>query len=240
MKNLALFVFFLFVGTAAAQTSVNDYQMVIIPSRFEIQSEPNQYRLNTHAKKLLEEAGFSAVHESMMTAEQGNRRCDFLIMDVVKVKSILTVKIKVIFKDCRNNIVFESADASAKEKEYAVAYPEALRKAFESVKALGYQYSGKVGTGHVSAPVTQTTVAEPVAVAPQSGYVLETLASGYLIIDAATSRIALKILRTSDPKTYIASRGGENGVFLNKSGKWFFEHYKDDKLYSEEFKVGLQ
>lgn len=248
-RFFALLVLFTSVS-ALAQTSVNDYQFVVIPSRFEVQSDANQYRLNTLSKKYLLDAGFNPVHETMMTDGQINHRCDHLYMDVLKVKSMLTVKVKILFRDCRNNIIFESAEGRSKEKDYEKGYQEALKEAFESVKQLGYAYNGKNSATTVSVPQnasvtvtpTQPAVlqaeAKPVAArATGAAYTVEALASGYLIIDAATSRIALKIMKTSDPKIYTASRNGESGVFINKGGKWFFEYYKDEKLYSEEFKV---
>ncbi|UMY66962.1 MULTISPECIES: hypothetical protein [unclassified Flavobacterium] len=250
MKKFALFILLFLTGWSNAQ-SVNEFRYVVIPTRFELQSEPNQYRLNTLSKKYLTEAGFEAVHESLMTDDQVNRRCDNLFIDIVKVKSLLTIKIKVVFRDCRNAVIFESKEGNSKEKSYEKGYQEALAKAFESVKELQYTYTGKKQDVTpepqpvaVSKPVVPAA-ATPIATTPvvpsdttlKPSYTVEALASGYLIIDSNTSKIALKILKTSDPKIYTASRNGDSGVFLNKNGKWFFEYYRNGTLYSEEFSV---
>jgi len=249
MKKLILALVLFVVGTSWAQ-SLNQYRYVVIPNRFELQSDPNQYRLNTITKKYLTEAGFDAVHETLMTDEQVNHRCDNLFIDIVKVKSLLTIRVKVLFRDCRNTVVFESKEGSSKEKSYEKGYQEALSKAFESIKDLHYTYTGKQDetitqpqSTAVSTPVEKVAVKQPAVteatpvMAAKSAYTVESLASGYLIIDAETSRIVLKILRTSDPKVFTASRKDDSGVFLNKNGKWFFEYYRDGKLYSEEFAI---
>ncbi len=251
MKKLAFLISLLLTGLSYAQ-SVNEYRYVVIPSRFELQSETNQYRLNTLAKKYLTEAGFEAVHESLMTDNQVNHRCDNLFIDIVKVKSLLTIKVKVLLRDCRNAVIFESKEGNSKEKSYEKGYQEALAKAFESVKELHYTYTGKkqdvtpepqpVAVSKPVAPVAATPVvtSNPVqsdTTTSKTTYTVEPLASGYLIIDGNTSKIALKILKTSDPKIYTASRNGDSGVFLNKNGKWFFEYYRNGTLYSEEFSV---
>ncbi|HLN96147.1 MAG TPA: hypothetical protein VK183_10985 [Flavobacterium sp.] len=246
MKKLAFFILLFVTGTLFAQ-SVNEYRYVVIPNRFDLQSEPNQYRLNTLSKKYLTEAGFEAVHESLMTDDQVNHRCDNLFIDIVKVKSLLTIKVKVLFKDCRNAVVFESKEGSSKDKSYEKGYQEALAKAFESVKELQYTYTGKkqeavtesqpIAVQKTVTPVVSTTTTAPSDATSKTIYTVEPLASGYLIIDNNTSKIALKILKTSDPKIYTASRNGDSGVFLNKNGKWFFEYYRNGTLYSEEFSV---
>lgn len=246
MKKLAFLILLFVTGTLFAQ-SINDYRYVVIPTRFDLQSEPNQYRLNTLSKKYLTEAGFEAVHESLMTDDQVNHRCDNLFIDIVKVKSLLTIKVKVLFKDCRNAVVFESKEGSSKDKSYEKGYQEALAKAFESVKELQYTYTGKkqeavtesqpIAVQKTITPVVSTTTTAPSDATSKTVYTVEPLASGYLIIDNNTSKIALKILKTSDPKIYTASRNGDSGVFLNKNGKWFFEYYRNGTLYSEEFSV---
>lgn len=249
MKNF-LFLLLVVLSYGAHSQSVNDYRYVVIPTRFELQSQPNQYRLNTLVKKYLTESGFEAVHESLMTDDQINQRCHHLFVDVVKVKSLLTIKLKVVLRDCRNNVVFESQEGSSKEKAYEKGYPEALARAFESVKALHYSYAGAhkdtiVKPKPISAEPTVVKTVDAPATPPaaklvsttKTTYTVEALASGYLIIEAETSRIALKILKTSDPKVFSALRGGDNGVFLNKDGKWYFEYYRDGKLYAEAFDI---
>lgn len=247
MKKILLFVL-LCCGFLSGAQSVNDYRYVVIPNRFEMQTESNQYRLNTIAKKLLTEAGFTAYYESMLPDELVNKRCDNLYMDFVKVKSMLKIKGKITLTDCRGKVVFESAEGNSRSKEYKVGYPEAFQEAFESLKALQYQYNGKVQSEAVSSTAggmnrqdqQRNEVQAPASSASSASsvvYSVEELANGYLVIDPATSRIALKILKTADPKIYTASNHTAQGVFINKGGKWFFEYYKDEKLYSEEYKV---
>lgn len=258
MKNI-LFVLFFFISIScfAQDININDYQYVVIPAKFEVQDEPNQYRLNTLAKKYLTDAGFTAFHESLLPAEVVNQNCNNLYMDFIKSKSLLTVKAKIVFKDCRNKIVF-SAEGSSREKDYAKGYTTALAQAFEAVKALDYQYNGKnmsqspapalmpqkettpppapnqtdtqaLGTRETKTTSTPVSSATPLSV--------EVLANGYLLIDSSTSRIVLKMQKTGDPKTFLATNSAGQGVVVYRDGKWVYEHYKDDQLVSEVLHV---
>ena len=58
MKKIVL-LFVLISGYAFSQ-SVNDYQYVIVPAKFNFLKNEDQYRLNTLTKLLLEKYGFKA------------------------------------------------------------------------------------------------------------------------------------------------------------------------------------
>ncbi|MFN7100118.1 MAG: hypothetical protein ACK4M4_07065, partial [Flavobacterium sp.] len=59
MKKYLLVAFLMLSSLSKAQ-SVNDYQAVIVPVKFDWLKQENQYRLNTMTKYNLEKAGFLA------------------------------------------------------------------------------------------------------------------------------------------------------------------------------------
>src|SRR3970040_1964329 len=160
MKKRILFIL-LFVVSYGFSQSINNYKSVIIPLKFDFTKTENQYRLATLSKFNLNKAGFEAYYTNETIGEEFNNRCNLLYFDVVKEKSFLTTKLHVVFKDCNDKIIFQSETGISKEKDFQLAYTEALNKAFVSVFALKYKYNGIEASSKQQA----ITVAVPV-VAP--------------------------------------------------------------------------
>jgi len=70
----------------------------------------------------------------------------------------------VVLKDCKNNQLFISEEGSSREKEYKIAYHEALRNAFESIAALNYKYEGEVS----AAPAPKSEKVVQLAIVPEA------------------------------------------------------------------------
>jgi hypothetical protein len=228
--------------------SVNDYKAVIIPLKYEFMKTDNQYRLATLSKQNLTKGGFEAFYSNEQLPEGYTDRCHVLYMDVVRDNAFLVTKLIIQFKDCFGQVVFTSEAGKSREKEYEVAYKEALDNAFKSVYALHYKYSGNpVANSKTSAPVkaavATTVVATPVATAsspdlkdPNLLYAQPT-ESGYQLIDK-TPKVVMKLLKTSQPNVYIAIKDNVQGsLILKEDGQWYFESYQNDKLVSEKIVV---
>ncbi len=174
MKTRILFLMLLVANYGFSQ-SVNDYKAVIIPMKYDFLKSENQYRLQTITKINLQKAGFQAFYTTESMPAEFNDRCDLLYIDVKKENAFLVTKLYIIFKDCYGSIIFQSAIGKSKEKEYGLAYSDALNEAFISVYALQYKYNGTT-TGSKSAAVpvnvAPTTVAPvvstPVVVVPSA------------------------------------------------------------------------
>ena len=228
--------------------SINDYKAVIIPLKYEFMKTDNQYRLATLSKQNLTKAGLEAFYSNEQLPEGYTDRCQVLYMDVVRDNAFLVTKLIIKFKDCFGQVVFTSEAGKSREKEYEIAYKEALDNAFKSVYALHYKYSGNpVANSKTSAPVkaavATTVVATPVATAsspdlkdPNLLYAQPT-ESGYQLIDK-TPKVVMKLLKTSQPNVYIAIKDNVHGsLILKEDGQWYFESYQNDKLVSEKIVV---
>jgi hypothetical protein len=238
-----LFIFSFFALAGYSQNSLNNYKYVLIPERFGFQREDNQYGLNTTAKMLLEEKGFAAfMGNDRLPQEVAENKCNALKAEVVEKKGLFVTNLTLLLKDCQGNVIFKSKEGKSREKEYPVAYGEAFKDAFTTLKAVDYKYDGTVFS---PAQPAATTPAAPAAVpAPASAAVVEITGTlyaqatpnGYQLIDTTPKKV-LTLLKTSLPDYYIAEGGASTGIVFKKDGEWYFEYYKDNKLVSRKLEI---
>ncbi|KAF2513599.1 hypothetical protein [Flavobacterium foetidum] len=242
----------LFSSVIGFAQSLNDYKAVIVPLKYDFIKEDNQYRLATLSKSNLLQAGFTAFYVNEELPTGYNERCDLLYVNVRKDNAFLVTKLFVEFKDCYGRIVYTSETGKSREKEYDVAYREALNNAFVSVNALHYKYSGKspvaptkvttaasLQTTASAAPaaIQQTVVATPAAdVSDPNLLYAQPTENGYQLIDK-TPKVVMKLLKTSRPDSFIAIKDGIQGSLNAKDNQWYFEYYQNDKLISEKVSV---
>jgi hypothetical protein len=254
MKTRFLFLVVLISSYCFSQ-SVNDYKAVLIPLKFEFTKTDNQYRLATLSKFNLNKAGFQAYYDNEQLPKENNDRCSLLYFDVVKEKSFLTTKVYITFKDCDRKIIFKSDIGASKEKDYQLAYTEALNKAFVSVYALQYKYNdagisnsiavlkqdvpnAPKGISEVistSEPVKQVITQNAIADNSKMLYAQPT-ATGFQLIDS-TPKVIMKVYNTSKKGSFIATKGNTQGILIAIDNQWFFEYYLNDKLISEKVDV---
>jgi len=234
--------------------SLNDYKAVIVPLKYDFIKTDNQYRLATLSKSNLVKAGFEAFYANEQLPDGYTDRCQVLYIDVIKDSAFLVTKLFIQFKDCFGQVVYTSEVGKSKEKDYDLAYREALENAFKSVYALHYKYSGNsVATSKTqvaSKPAVTATAAavnvaatKPAVVAaspdlkdPNLLYAQPT-ESGYQLIDK-TPKVVMKLFKTSQSNVFIASKDNVQGsLILKEDGNWYFESYQNDKLVSEKITV---
>lgn len=258
MKTRILFLM-LFIASYSFSQSVNDYKGVIIPMKYDFLKSENQYRLQTITKANLQKAGFQAFYATESVPVEFNDRCDLLYIDVKKENAFLVTKLYITFKDCYGTIIFQSSIGKSKEKEFDLAYSDALNEAFLSVYALHYKYNGtKAGSKAViipTAPVEEVpSVGIPNVVVPVAADNIEVknlktsennnasllyaqpTSYGYQLVDSEP-KVVLKVYKTSNPASYMATKGSVQGVLVSKDNQWFFEYYQNDKLISEKINV---
>ncbi|KQB44130.1 hypothetical protein RCH33_3106 [Flavobacterium daejeonense] len=245
MKKHFLLLLLLVSGFSFAQ-SLNDYKTVIVPLKFDFLKSENQYRMSTLSKYNLNKVGFD-VYYSNQVVPDGINRCAVLNYDIVKEGAFLATKLYVTFKDCYGKIVYQSEIGMSREKDFQVAYNDALNKAFTSIYELEYQYNGgqnaaveqkveKVKEVVPAVIVAPQAVVNPV-VDPNEMLFAQPLAGGnYQLIDSKPS-VIMKIFKTSDANSFLAQKGSQQGVLVKKDNQWFFEFYQNDQLVSEKINV---
>lgn len=253
MKKIVLSLILL-LSFASFSQSINDYQYVIVPKKFDFFKTEDKYGLNTSVKLLLQKYGFKAYFndEDFANGNVGNR-CDFLTADLVNESGLMVTKLRVLLKDCKGNVVYQTEVGSSREKLYSSAYNLALRDAAKSFETLNYQYNGSQPTekslGKIGEPAevklateakvaseTAMSTTKPTQVLVSGALYAQPIANGYQLVNTEP-KVMYKIYHTSVKDYFIASKGDVNGVFFAKDNSWFFEYYQNDKLVSESVEV---
>lgn len=236
MKKFLLITFCLFTIATFSQ-SINNYEFVIVPTKFDFQRDENEYRLNTLVKYRLEEFGFKAFYNSDKLSTNFNDRCLYLNTNVVDESSLFMTKLYIEFKDCNNTVIFKSAMGSSRTKERKIAYNEAMEKALLSVKNLNYKFEGKKTENSVKVTNTEASNSiEKTQVVNENSLFAQPITNGYQLVDT-TPKVVLKMFKTSQPDYYTATSDSKNGVVFKKNNEWFFEYYVNEKLVSEKLSI---
>ena len=230
MKSKILLLFILISSYAFSQ-SVNDYQYVIVPVKYDFLSKEDQYGLNTLTKLLLQKYGFK-VYLSNEQIPLDVERCNFLYANVTENSGMFNTKLKVALNDCKEKVVFETQFGSSREKEFAVAYNQAFRESGKSFDKLNYKYNGKNNFSITQKP-SKTIISETDS---ETFYFAQPIANGFQVVDNEP-KVIMKLYTTSQQNVFIGFRGNTNGVVISKNGKWFFEYYDGDKLISESINL---
>ena len=241
MKKL-VFVFILITSFSFAQ-SVNNYKAVIVPLKFDFIRTNNQYRLCTISKANLINAGFAVFYANEILPKEYSDRCDLLYYDIVKENAFLATKFHIELKDCSGNLVYKSETGYTKEKDTELAYSDALNKAFVSVNNLHYKFEKLIITTPVVelknevVPVVASVVSTAIIEKSDSNLMYaQATATGYQLVDASP-KVVYKLYKTSRSDLFIAMKGNNQGVLIQKENQWFFEYYENEKLVSEKVAV---
>ena len=131
MKYLLFLAILIYAGiTVNAQQT---YKYVIIPTRFSDFGEGlNPYGLTSALEVELGKHSIKSVFEKEDVPED---YCEALTVNLVKISSMFTNKLKVEFRDCMNRVVW-SEEGAGRSKKYNVGYAEAIADAFKELTQL--------------------------------------------------------------------------------------------------------
>ena len=139
-KKIIIFLI-LMVSNLGISQDLNTYKYAIVPSKFSFLKEKDQYRLNTLTKMFMEKYGFVTFFDTdILPVEVAEYNCNTIFVDVQNVSSLLSTKMIVVLKDCRNTILLTSVQGKSKEKEYHSAYNQALREALNSLDLKNHNF----------------------------------------------------------------------------------------------------
>lgn len=237
MRKSILIVALLVINVLFGQ-NLNQYKYVQVPTKFSFQQEKDQYRLNNLAKAFMKQYGFDAYFDTdNLPNDFLTTNCNKIFLDVISNSGVFTTKLLVVLKDCKGTVLYTSKEGSSRDKDYAIAYNQSLRMAFESMKNLNYRYT------ETTAAETVTTVAEKVKglkIISDEKYLPPLLAkpteNGFQLLNAE-SELMFTILRTSNQNIFLATKSKVQGVIYKEKNQWFFEYYKDGILNQEEVAI---
>lgn len=116
-----------------AQT-ISAYEYVRVPESFNFLKESNQHELNALTAFLFKKYGYEALYKE--PAPTGVSGCDILQASVENDSGLFMTRLRVVLKNCSDEIVFTSEEGKSREKDYKMAYHAALRDAFESLEGV--------------------------------------------------------------------------------------------------------
>jgi hypothetical protein len=158
-----------------AQNSINNYKYIILPKKFEFLSQADQYRLNTQTRYLLKKKGFDVFYnDEALPDEVATNNCTALKANIVKINSLLRTKLQLELRDCRNKVLYLSEEGVSREKQFGLAYKEALEKTFAYFDLVEYNYTPKAAEVSSNAiPKSQNTKERIVDDAPTKSEKIE-------------------------------------------------------------------
>jgi hypothetical protein len=218
---------------------LNQYQYAIVPAKFDFLKENDKYRLNTLTKLLMEKYGFIAYLSTDIQPEEiANTNCNKVFVDVLESGNLFMTKLKVVLKDCKNNILFTTEVGSSREKEFGAGFNEALRNAFKSFEKLNHKYNGESIKETVVLKETfeEEAITPTSAVNPELFYFAQPIANGFQIVNSEP-RVIMRLFNTSQKNVFIGIKEDTQGVVILKNNQWFFEYYEKGTLVSEPLKV---
>ena len=153
MKNFLIYIFLTCFFLSHSQTDLNDYKYVIVPKKFDVFKNENQYQTSTLIKFLFTQKGFNTIYDDAIPDDLKERSCLGLRAELIDNSSMFSTKMEIHLKDCNSQKVFGTKEGVSKIKEFKGAYHEAIRKAFSSFNGITYYYTPKKNTANPE-PVT--------------------------------------------------------------------------------------
>lgn len=228
-----IFLLLLLCSAGFAQ-DLSYYKYVLVPSKFSFQAAKGQYNLNNLARMILEKNDFEVYFDDEIFPDAfAGDNCNKLYADFEVINTILTTKLKIVLKDCKNNIVFKSDQGKSADKNQSVAYLNALQMAAQSLSALKHKYKQVLPTtpssdkqiGRIidsSATEKEVLVAEPIE-------------NGWNLVDSE-KKVQFVIVKTSLQDFFLATNNNQHGIIYLKNECWFFEFY-DKQLQRQQLYI---
>lgn len=230
---------FLFMGLAIlpCQAQFNKYKYFIVPKRFDVFKDANQYQTSTLVKFLLTKYGYETLYDDAIPEELFWNKCLGVTAQLEDNSSYLRTNIAVVFKDCKGREIYRTPEGSSKFKEYKEAYAESIQEAMQVMAILKYEYEGPDPT---EPPESETTplieevadTAEEISAPPvaETAVVTETVETE----ESLPEESGEEIVQAEEPSLVWSEAINENGYILNHttSGEsWVLLRTSDEKVY---------
>lgn len=261
MKRTVIISLLLIVGfSSLAQESINNYKYIIVPQQYEFSTEKDQYRINTLTRVLFKGEGFIVYYDlEDLPEDLREDNCLGLYLDLKKIKGgIFTTKMKFVLKNCFGKTILESGIGESREKEYQVAYNEAIRHAFESFEGLNYTYEPTETAQKQNLTPTTTEgerknsdLSEKEAgktprinqnenpkvnnISSLSGILYaQPIKGGYQLVNSEP-KVVMVLLETSSENVFLVK--GKTATVLKKNGEWIYSENDGDSIKETQLNI---
>lgn len=203
--------------------NLNQYKYAKIPYKMQYMKEENEYGISALTKAMMEKYGFESYFDNETFPDEfAKDNCNKIYVDVENSSSVFVTKMKVVLKDCKNNILAESPLGTSREKDYFTAYQLALRNAFDNFLLLKAHKYNPVESKTVIVTQTQTANAK---------YKIQDLGTHFNIINAL-DKIELRCYGTSQKDVFYAQNLDQNlsGIVTINGNKVKFEYFNGNAM----------
>ncbi len=154
MKNILYLLVTVLATTHFSNAQLNDYKYMVVPKRFNMFKEVNQYQTSTLVKHLFSTNGYTVIYDDVLPEDLKDNGCLALRAELDNNSSLFATKVSIVLKDCNGQIVFTSLEGRSKIKEFKPGYTDAIKKAFVSFETLNYEYVPKKNTKEESITIS--------------------------------------------------------------------------------------
>ncbi|WP_408043008.1 hypothetical protein [Tenacibaculum litopenaei] len=216
-----------------AQEEVTSYKYVIVPKQLDFVKKPDQYQTSSLTKFFFEKLGYTVFFDTDKLPEEiSNNRCKSLVANIKDNSGLFKTRSVVELRDCQNRVLYKSAEGMSRHKDYKMAYNEAIRKAFRSMKEVKYNPNSTVA---LAKPAESVTVAVAKEVMPETkekeqlnkakpanSYELNQTDFGYVVKDPQ-GNVVYRLLKTSRADLFLLN--SKKGMVYKEGVLWFVEYY---------------
>ncbi len=220
----------LFINAQAFQPTI------IIPKGFKNFKTENEYNLKTLAEFALKKQQLSYVHQDSLTPNQLDNLCNYLKIDIDDQSNSFNVKLKIVFKDCKETIVLASAMAKSKEKTFQKSYTNAFREAektidYNKLKSMTNKNQQAVKLAEIKTETSQNSPTNSPVASPSSKpitYKIKKTNSGFKLTDANEMVTYMFITSTQNIYTYLYN--GKPSLIYQVNNQWFLEYFDENQI----------
>ncbi|WP_127846701.1 hypothetical protein [Psychroflexus aestuariivivens] len=226
----ALSIFIILASMSIMAQEVNEYKYVIVPMKYDFQSEQNQFQLNVLTRVLLQDEGFEVFMDVEDKPLQLQRNpCQALTAEVNEMNSFLSKKVIVKLKDCFGKVVFETEEGVSRKKSFKEAYQEALKDAFNSFSKLNYKFDKALKMNSDSSEKSENLYPNKIIYkfGGEEYWLIKTKSGFKLLADEGKTNYAE--LKNADKGTFIFnSRSFDGAAYFNPNGDFSVEYMDED------------
>jgi hypothetical protein len=257
IKKIVVISMLIFSFSGFSQKSLNDYKYVVVSEKFDFVRSKDQYQTSSLTKFLFNKYGYTAflVSDDLPKAINENRCNGAMYADVVKLSSMFSIKLQVVLKDCKGDIIYTSIEGKSKEKEYKKGYHEALRRVFKDPILKQYKYIAKQ-KDHETTPIVKKEVsiaakkivpAKKITTKPSINNSTSSLNSkriellyaqksknGLQLVDS-TPKIRYQIIATSKEGVYLLVN--KKGILFSNGKDWTIEYFDGEKRVKKNYSI---
>ena len=220
---LSILFVFISINNLRSQSDLDQFKYFIVPTYFNGFDSADKYQLNSLTYFLFKKNNFEVLKETdSKPSDLSKSPCLGGLLRLVKHKGgIFKTKVSFDIIDCNNQVVFKSDIGESREKDFKVAYHQALRNTFECINNEDYSYSSVIHSDqdlHVISNTIESNIQNEI-------YYAQKIPNGYQLVDTKPS-IFCKMYETDTENVYLVE--GKSAMIKKENSNWIYSFLNKD------------